>query len=138
MTTAVAGRGFFQSLGEGNHSLKPQSGITKAAVADADVVYTDVWASMGQEEEQAKRKVAFAEFQVNADLMKTAPAQAVFMHCLPAHRGEEVTDDVLDGPQSIAMIQAENRMHLQKGVLDRLLENARPSTSACQLPTLPQ
>ena len=110
----------------------------KAAVADADVVYTDVWASMGQEEEQAKRKVAFAEFQVNSDLMRAASAQAVFMHCLPAHRGEEVTDDVLDGPQSIAMIQAENRMHLQKGVLDRLLENARPSTSACQLPTRSQ
>lgn len=91
------------------------------AVRDASVVYTDVWASMGQEAEQAKRKRDFAGFQVSADLMAAAPADAVFMHCLPARRGEEVTDDVIDSPQSIVVQQAGNRMHAQKGVLAWLL-----------------
>ena len=87
------------------------------AVAAADVVYTDVWASMGQEAEQDKRKLAFAAFQVNAALMGHAPPAARFMHCLPARRNMEVTDDVLDGPRSIALIQAENRLHVAKGIL---------------------
>jgi ornithine carbamoyltransferase len=89
----------------------------RSAVANADVVYTDVWASMGQEAEQELRKRAFAPYQVNADLMKRAPSHARFMHCLPAKRGLEVTDEVLDGPQSIAIPQAENRMHVAKGIL---------------------
>lgn len=91
------------------------------AVQDASAVYTDVWASMGQESERAKRKREFAAHQVNASLMKHAPAEAVFMHCLPARRGEEVTDEVIDGPQSIIVDQAANRMHLQKGILAWLL-----------------
>jgi ornithine carbamoyltransferase len=94
------------------HSADP-----RAAVARADVVYTDVWASMGQEAEQEKRKQVFAPFQVNAALMAAAPNSARFMHCLPARRNMEVTDDVLDGKQSIALEQAENRMHGARGIL---------------------
>lgn len=93
----------------------------RAAVARADVVYTDVWASMGQEAEQDKRKVIFAPFQVNAALMAAAPKSARFMHCLPARRNMEVTDDVLDGPQSIAIPQAENRLHGARAILLWLL-----------------
>lgn len=87
------------------------------AVADADVIYTDVWASMGQEAEMEKRKSAFSSHQVNARLMAAAPATAQFMHCLPARRGQEVTDDVMDGKSSLAFPQAENRMHVSKGIL---------------------
>jgi ornithine carbamoyltransferase len=93
----------------------------RAAVARADVVYTDVWASMGQEAEQDKRKQVFAPYQVNAALMAAAPKLAKFMHCLPARRNMEVTDDVLDGPQSIALLQAENRLHGARGILLWLL-----------------
>lgn len=91
------------------------------AVREADVVYTDVWASMGQESQKAARELAFADYQVNAALMAAAPSGAIFLHCLPARRGLEVTDDVIDGPQSRAFEQAENRMHLAKGVLVWLL-----------------
>ncbi|MGD9632602.1 MAG: ornithine carbamoyltransferase [Pirellulales bacterium] len=91
------------------------------AVAGASAVYTDVWASMGQEAERAKRLQDFAAYQVNGKLMKAAPADAVFMHCLPARRGEEVTDEVIDSPQSIVVAQAANRMHVQKGILVWLL-----------------
>ncbi|MFQ5733373.1 MAG: ornithine carbamoyltransferase [Planctomycetaceae bacterium] len=92
------------------------------AVKQADVVYTDVWASMGQEAEAAARRQAFAPYQVNAQLLGLAPAGCRFMHDLPAHRGEEVTDDVIDGPASLAFQQAENRMHLAKGLLAWLLD----------------
>jgi ornithine carbamoyltransferase len=91
------------------------------AVRDAAAVYTDVWASMGQEAEQKSRQQMFAAYQVNAALMARAPGDAVFMHCLPARRGEEVTDEVIDGPQSIVLEQAANRMHVQKGILTWLL-----------------
>jgi ornithine carbamoyltransferase len=91
------------------------------AVKQASAVYTDVWASMGQEAEIEVRRQAFAGFQVNAQLMAKAPSNAFFMHCLPAHRGEEVTDDVLDGPRSIVIPQAANRMHAQKGLLTWVL-----------------
>ena len=91
------------------------------AVHDADAVYTDVWASMGQEAERLERMAALAPFQVNGQLMAAAPARAVFMHCLPARRGEEVTDEVIDSPQSAIVPQATNRMHLQKGLLAWLL-----------------
>jgi len=87
-----------------------------AAVRGADVVYTDVWASMGQEGEKESRNKVFADYQVNARLMKSAGSKAKFMHCLPARRGLEVTDDVIDSPGSIAFPQAENRMHVAKGV----------------------
>ncbi|HTQ37488.1 MAG TPA: ornithine carbamoyltransferase [Pirellulales bacterium] len=92
-----------------------------AAVKGAVAVYTDVWASMGQEAEGAKRRKDFAAYQVNAGLMKQAPAEAYFMHCLPAHRGEEVTDEVIDSPHSVVVQQAGNRMHVQKGILAWLL-----------------
>jgi ornithine carbamoyltransferase len=93
----------------------------KDAVRGAAAVYTDVWASMGQEAEREIRKAHFADYQVNAELMSHAPADALFLHCLPAHRGEEVTDDVIDGPNSVVLQQANNRMHVQKGILAWLL-----------------
>lgn len=92
-----------------------------AAVAEADVIYTDVWASMGQESEKSERESAFAGHQVNARLMAAAPETCRFMHDLPARRGLEVTDEVIDGPQSVVFTQAENRMHLAKGLLLWLL-----------------
>ena len=91
------------------------------AAADADVVYTDVWASMGQESEAAVRREDFAGYTVDASLMKRARPDAIFMHDLPAHRGEEVTAEVLDGPQSAAFDQAENRLHAQKALLALIL-----------------
>ena len=91
------------------------------AVAGAQAVYTDVWASMGQEAEAAEREKVFAPYQVNESLMSLAAPDAVFLHCLPAHRGAEVTDAVIDSPQSIVYDQAENRLHVQKGILLMLL-----------------
>jgi len=90
----------------------------------SDLVLTDVWASMGQEDEQDGRASAFANYQVNADVMAAAADDAVFMHCLPAHRGEEVTADVIDGPQSIVWDEAENRLHAQKALLEFLMGKA--------------
>ena len=87
------------------------------ALRDADMVYTDVWTSMGQEAEAGSRRKDFRPFQVNAAALRRAKPDAVVMHCLPAHRGEEITGDVIDGPQSIVFDQAENRLHVQKGVL---------------------
>jgi ornithine carbamoyltransferase len=89
----------------------------EAAAQGADVLYTDVWTSMGQEREGEKRRRDFAAYQINADLLRRAGAKAVVMHCLPAHRGEEITDDVIDGPQSIVFEQAENRLHTQKAIM---------------------
>lgn len=91
------------------------------AVRGAHVVYTDVWASMGQEKESGRRSRIFRDFQVNRSLMRRALPGALFMHCLPAHRGQEVTDEVIDSPQSIVYDQAENRLHLQKALLVKLL-----------------
>jgi ornithine carbamoyltransferase len=91
------------------------------AARGADAIYTDVWISMGQEAERERRLEAFSRYQVNHRVMGFAKPGALVMHCLPAHRGEEITDDVLDGPQSAALDQAENRLHVQKAVLLRLL-----------------
>jgi len=90
-------------------------------VADADVVYTDVFASMGQESEAEERARVFQPYQVNSKLLRNAASKAVVMHCLPAHRGEEITDEVLDGPQSIVLDQAENRLHAQNALLLKLM-----------------
>jgi ornithine carbamoyltransferase len=92
-----------------------------AAVVGADAVYTDAWASMGQEHESSKRAEIFQPYQVNSALMAEAASRAIFMHCLPAHRGEEVTDEIMDGEQSIIFEQAENRLHVQKSILYLLL-----------------
>jgi len=92
-----------------------------AAVREADIIYTDVWTSMGQEEETAQRLKVFPPYQVNQELVNQANPNCIVMHCLPAHRGEEITDDVADGPQSVLFPQAENRMHAQKAILVRLL-----------------
>ena len=90
-------------------------------VAGADAIYTDVWASMGQEHEAARRRPVFQPYQINAGLMSHARPDTIFMHCLPAHRGEEVTADVIDGPQSVVFDQAENRLHVQKALILTLL-----------------
>ena len=115
-------------------SYRPDAGLTAIAgervslfenpleaAEDSDLVVTDVWASMGQEEEQRQREKVFAGFQVNAGLMAAADKDAIFMHCLPAHRGEEVTADVIDGLQSVVWEEAENRLHAQKALLEFLL-----------------
>jgi len=97
----------------------------RAAVEGADAVVTDVWTSMGQEAESKKRLVDLGAYQVDATLMKLAAPHAVFLHCLPAHRGEEVTGDVIDGPQSAVWDEAENRLHLQKALLEFVVLGAR-------------
>jgi ornithine carbamoyltransferase len=91
------------------------------AVMKADVLYTDVWASMGQEAEHAKRVKAFQGYQIDGKLLKAASSDAIVMHCLPAHRGEEIAADVIDGPQSVVFDEAENRLHTQKAVLEMLI-----------------
>lgn len=104
---------------------KPQE-----AVANADVVYTDVWASMGQEDSAAERAKIFRDFQINKELFSHAHEHAIFLHCLPAHRGDEVTADVIDSPRSMVFPQAENRLHAQKAILFELLTtNAKAAPS---------
>lgn len=101
-----------------------QTADPKSAVRGAIGVYTDVWASMGQEAEQAARAEAFRPYQVNEQLMEHAPSDSVFLHCLPARRGEEVTDEVIDGYHSAVIVQAGNRMHVQKGLIAWLLKGS--------------
>ncbi len=116
------------------HGYEPNEALLKAAgdrvtlmrdprdaVRNADLVTTDVWTSMGLEDEQEERRKDLAGYQVNGELMKLANPDAIFMHCLPAHRGEEVTGEVIDGPQSVVWQQAENRLHAQKALLELLL-----------------
>ena len=97
------------------------TGDPREAVSGARVIYTDVWASMGQEDQAEERKKMFAPYQVNEELMHSAASDAIFLHCLPAHRGEEVTAEVIDGPRSRVLDQAENRLHAQKALLYLLL-----------------
>ncbi|WP_296897736.1 ornithine carbamoyltransferase [Thiohalocapsa sp.] len=97
------------------------------AAQDADLVVTDVWASMGQESEQEDRAAAFARYRVDAEVMAAAKPDALFMHCLPAHRGEEVSAEVIDGPQSVVWDEAENRLHAQKALLELLLVGPPPA-----------
>ncbi len=94
------------------------------AARAADVIYTDTWVSMGQEEEADQRRESFRPYQVNGEVMSFAQPDALVMHCLPAHRGEEITTEVIDGPQSVVFEQAENRLHLQKAVMVWLLEKS--------------
>ena len=96
----------------------------RVAVRGADVLYTDVWTSMGQEAEASKRVGVFRPYQINADLLRLAKPDAIVLHCLPAHRGEEITDDVMEGPQSVIFDQAENRLHVQKAILEMLVGNS--------------
>lgn len=103
----------------GNQVILHEDPMT--AAQGANLVVTDVWASMGQEEEQREREKVFASYQVNSALMAVADRDALFMHCLPAHRGEEVTSEVIDGPQSVVWDEAENRLHAQKALLEFLL-----------------
>lgn len=91
------------------------------AVRDADVIYTDLWASMGQEAEQERRSKVFRRYQVNSALLKKAAPDAIVLHCLPAHRGEEITDEVMDGPQSVVFDEAENRLHAHKAIMALLM-----------------
>jgi ornithine carbamoyltransferase len=91
------------------------------AAKDADVLYTDVWASMGQESENKERKKIFSKYQINKSLVKEAKEDVIVMHCLPAHRGEEISSDVIDGPHSVVIDEAENRLHVQKAILEILL-----------------
>jgi ornithine carbamoyltransferase len=100
--------------------LRVTHDVEEAALG-ADVVYTDVWTSMGQESERALRSQAFARYQVNARLLSLASPDCILLHPLPAHRGEEVTDDALDGSHSRVFVQAENRLHVQKAILEWLL-----------------
>jgi ornithine carbamoyltransferase len=100
------------------------TGDPMEAVQGADVVYTDVWTSMGQEEETEARRQAFQGYMVSPDMMAAAAPDAIFMHCLPAHRGEDVAAEVIDGPQSIVFDQVENRLHVQKAILILLLGGA--------------
>jgi len=107
--------------------------VAREAVSAADVVYTDVWASMGQEADAAKRLNVFRNYQVNSELFAGAKRDAIFMHCLPAHRGEEVTNDVIDSPRSVVFQQAENRLHIQKAIMLELMKDVvvgpvRPAT----------
>ncbi len=99
------------------------------AVRGADLVVTDVWTSMGQEDDNEKRRSVFSPYQVNAELMQQAASNALFMHCLPAHRGEEVTAEVIDGPQSVVWDESENRMHTQAALIEFLLKEARRAHS---------
>ena len=108
----------------------------QAAARDADVVYTDIWASMGQEAETEARKKIFAPYQVNGDLFARAKDDAIFLHCLPAHRGDEVTDEVIDSSRSFVFVQAENRLHAQKAILVELMQPAMAEDELAREPMM--
>jgi ornithine carbamoyltransferase len=111
-----------KSIAKESNSYVNITDDVEVAVKNANVIYADVWVSMGDEKEQEKRRNALGKYQVNSKLMKLAHEDAIFMHCLPAVRGEEVTTEVIDGPQSVVIDQAENRLHAQKAILYHLLK----------------
>ena len=108
-------------MGEETGGAAEVSNDPQAAAKDADILYTDVWASMGQEEEASERSLVFQSFRIDQDMLDRARGDAIVMHCLPAHRGQEITDEVIDGPRSVVWDQAENRLHAQKALLVWLL-----------------
>jgi ornithine carbamoyltransferase len=110
-----------REIGEGNNVSVEVSDSPEGAVSGADVIYTDVWVSMGDEAEREARLEVFSPYQVNKELVARAKDDCLVMHCLPAHRGEEITDGVIDGDKSVVFDQAENRLHAQKAVLVHLL-----------------
>jgi ornithine carbamoyltransferase len=114
------GRMIEESRKDGKNRVRLCRDPFEAAI-DADVLYTDVWTSMGQEAESQERKRIFTNYQINGKLLGVAKKDAIVMHCLPAHRGEEITADVIDGPQSVVIDEAENRLHVQKAVLEILI-----------------
>jgi ornithine carbamoyltransferase len=118
----AAARDAQRRLGRGSITL---TGDPREAATGAHVVSTDVWASMGQEDDAARRRAAFAGFCVDAAMVSRAAANAIVLHCLPAHRGEEITGDVLDGPRSLAWVQAENRLHVGKVLLEHVVIRSR-------------
>ena len=108
-----------QRLGAGSITITTDP---RAAARDANVLSTDVWASMGQETESARRRSAFAGFCIDQGILALASRDAIVLHCLPAHRGEEITSDVLDGPHSLVWVQAANRLHLAKAILEHVMQ----------------
>lgn len=108
-------------LGKENGAEITQHEVPDEAVEDADIIYTDVWISMGDEDEEEQRKKDFQDYQVNKELVSKADDDVIVMHCLPAHRGVEITSEVMDGPHSVVFDQAENRMHAQKGLMVKLM-----------------
>jgi ornithine carbamoyltransferase len=112
----------FVSGALGGKDLYREINDPREAVKEADVLYTDVWTSMGQEADAAKRKADFADFQLNQQLLDAAPSHAIVLHCLPAHRGEEITDEVIESERSLVFDQAENRLHVQRALLSILIK----------------
>jgi len=111
----------YSTIAEAKGASVQEFRVPQDAAKNASVIYTDTWTSMGQEEEARKREEVFPPYQVNADLLKFANSEVIVMHCLPAHRGHEITDEIADGPHSRLFLQAENRMHAQKAILVKLL-----------------
>jgi ornithine carbamoyltransferase len=110
-----------QAANRASANCVSQTNDPRQAVTNADIIYTDTWVSMGQEDEKQERRASFADFQVNAELLKAAPANAKIMHCLPAYRGYEITDEVAESDNSIMFDQAENRLHFQRALLKKLM-----------------
>jgi len=115
-------RGEANEVAKATGSVIAPKNTAADAIENADIIYTDVWVSMGQEKDEEKKITALEQFQLNTALMKKAKPDILVMHCLPAHRGQEITDEVMDGPNSIVFDQAENRLHTQKAIMKLLMQ----------------